>query len=162
MLGRQSTTVFGLLSLALVTLVGSPTFAKNSARIFWVSFPTIKLGDRERVVGFTCTITPGRILAFREFPDEWQVTIENGDSETATVRGQVLVGAGAFSNRWNNNFFRRFMKVKLPTASPDLPPLRIKAELRITTDDTFEHYRYVHWNLAQLKLEEVQRLGAAA
>ncbi len=131
------------------------TPAQDADRVFLVSFPIVKLGDPERIVGFSCKISPGRILSLREFPDEWQVTVENGDSQTATVRGQVLVGAGAFSNRWNNTFFHRFMKVKLPKPSPSVPPLHSTAELQITTDDTFEHYRYVHFDRDHIKLEEV-------
>jgi len=141
-----------------VVLVGSARFqasATDADRIFLVSFPKVKLGEPERIVGFRCTITPGRILSLREFPDEWQVTVENGDSETATVRGQILVGAGAFSARWNNSFFQGFMKVKLAMPSPGAPPLRVTAQLQITTDDTFEHYRYVHFDRHQIRLEEV-------
>jgi len=48
------------------------------------------------------------------------------------------------------------MKVKLPKRSPSVPPLHIKVELQITTDDTFEHYRYVHWGRDHVKFEEVQ------
>jgi len=153
--------VCSLLSVVLVSWVGFQAAAQDADRVFLVSFPIVKLGDRERIVGFSCTITPGRILSLREYPDEWQVTVENGDSETATVRGQVLVGAGAFSNRWNNTFFHRFMKVELPKPSPSVAPLHIMAELQITTDDTFEHYRYVRWGRGRLKLEELQGRGAA-
>lgn len=128
--------------------------------VFLVSFPIVKLGDGERIVGFRFTVVPGRILSLREFPDEWQVTVQNGDSETATVRGQVLVGAGAFSARWNNNFFQDFMRIKLPKPSPAAMPSRITGELQITTDDTFEHYRYVRFGRSDVKLQEAPEAAA--
>jgi hypothetical protein len=147
-----------LVSVMLVGLSQAQTAAQQADRTFVVSFPLVKLAEPERIVGFRCSVTPGRILSLREFPDEWEVTVENGDSETATIRGQVLVGAGAFSARWNNSFFQKFMTVKLQKPSPSGPPLHITAELQITTDDTFEHYRYERFDRGNVKLEEVPKV----
>jgi hypothetical protein len=124
-----------------------------STKPFLVSFPIVKLGKAERIGSFNCTIRPARILSLREFPDEWQITVQNGDSETATIEGQMLVGTGAFSA--SDNYFTRFMTVELPNPSPIEPQLYIGVEMQIITDQTFVHYRYVHFNAKQIKLEEI-------
>lgn len=123
-----------------------------STKPLLVSFPMVKLGKTERIGSFKCTIRPARILSLREFPDEWRITIQNGDSETATIEGQMLVGTGAFSA--GDDYFTRFMTVEVANPSPPEPPLDIEAEIQITTDQTFAHYRYVHFNAQQIKLEE--------
>lgn len=146
------------LTLALVLAQGPSPWSKSAAgastKLFHASFPIVKLGKSERIGSFKCTIRPARILSLREFPDQWQITVRNGDSETATIEGQVLVGAGAFSA--GDNYFVRFITLELPNPSPTEPALDIEAEIQITTDDTFAHYRHVRFKTRQIRLEEIR------
>ena len=87
-----------------------------STKPLLVSFPMVKLGKTERIGSFKCTIRPAQILSLREFPDEWRITIQNGDSETATIEGQMLVGTGAFSA--GDDYFTRFMTIEVADPSP--------------------------------------------
>ena len=153
--GRWSRIALTLAFVLAVPLTSWPEAAvSTSTKPAVVSFPMVKLGKTERIGSFKCTLRPARILSMREFPDEWRITVQNGDSETATIEGQMLVGAGAFSA--GDDYFTRFMTVELANPSPTEPPLDIEAEIQIITDQTFAHYRYVRFNAQQVKLEKIR------
>jgi hypothetical protein len=58
-------------------LVAGPTLANSAGPLWWVSVPTLKIGQSERVVGFELKATDASIQSMTHIPRGWYISIAN-------------------------------------------------------------------------------------
>jgi hypothetical protein len=114
----------------------------SEAKELAVSTPAFPLGDIERVVAFRCTVHGGRIVRLSNVPDLWEVEIENGNADTATLTASVLVGAAALApgeTEGKTSYFRKFLVIQ--KTLPPLNPFSIAVDVNISTNETMTKFR---------------------
>jgi hypothetical protein len=111
-----------------------------------VSAPNFALRDNERVVAFRCTVHGARIVRLVEIPPLWEVKIENGNADTATIEASILVGAAAFPpglTEGKRNYFEKFLIIE-KTRAP-LNPFSVVLHVTVSVNDDMSKFRQVNF-----------------
>jgi len=111
-----------------------------------VSAPNFALRDNERVVAFRCTVHGGRIVRLAEIPPLWEVKIENGNADTATLEASILVGAAALPpglTEGNGNYFKKFLIIE--KTWPPLNPFSVVLHISVSVNDDMSRFRQVNF-----------------
>jgi hypothetical protein len=112
-----------------------------------VSAPDFVLGVNERVVAFRCTVHGGRIVRLSEILRLWEVRIENGSADTATLEASILVGAAALPpglTEGNASYFKRFLIIE--KTWPPLTAFSVVLHVTVSVNEDMTRFRQVSFD----------------
>jgi hypothetical protein len=137
--------------MLLITRFSAASRAEAEALPISVSLPSFALGRTETVVGFECKVTRGYISRAKA-PDQWTLSVENGEQGVATISAAVLMGQAAFTNT-DLGYFNDFIVVQRSTNLVVYPrPFDILVEVQVSTDVQLKKYRTIRCRMKDLRL----------
>ena len=98
------------LSVLLLTVPVSLSAAEPFQK-YTLSIPDLRIGENERVDGFTVVISYGDVISVPRIPMGWSVHIDNSPLWKTTVRGNISVGAAALTHQ-QTDFFKGFLVIQ--------------------------------------------------
>ncbi|WP_158880756.1 hypothetical protein [Rhodanobacter sp. L36] len=100
-----------------------------------VVFRNLDLLKSERVVGFDLTFKTASISAMNRVPAGWHIELENDPSGIVKLKGGIIVGAAALSEK----DLQRLIKIRSTGSRADAPDLH--GDIVVTSD--FAHERHL-------------------
>ena len=140
--------LLGLAGLAVVPLRadGINPAPKPGKRIV-VAFPDIPLGNGERIVSFSITVTSGQVHAIANIPIDWSVTLDADLTWKPVVSGSCGHGAGALTAMPT---MPSLTVEPFDRQSETQPPFNMEATVETTVD--FETVKTRSFKMSELKL----------
>lgn len=130
-------------------LLASSVLAFSPGDEVIVSFPSVKLQQSERIVGFEINVTTGHIIQVDRIPQDWSLDVQAEVSSTSAISGSTRHGAGALFTA------SELPKVTIRIDKPfgeTAPKFSAEAIIYVTAD--FEKTRTIRLKEADLVLKK--------